>query len=528
MTRSATVPPGRGRRAGPRSGRPRETGYAFTTVTPATHAHVNARPRNAEARTLRDVFGWSRPFRAEVLRRADPAPDAGGRRRHRGRPAAAARRSGSPASTARCWPTRPTRRTPPMRCSSVPTRCASSAAVIDHLESRHERRCAGRSISAAARAPPASASPSVRRGPRSCWSTSTRRPCGRRASTRGSPGPTASSVRRSDMLRDVEGRFDLIVSNPPFMIDPPRAGLSPWRRSARRRPLACRGRSRPCERLAPGGSLVLFTGAAIVEGEDPFREAVTARLRPRRPGLDLPGVRSGRVRRGARGPRLRRGGAPRPRRPHGDARTSADPDGGPSGTSSCRRCPRGPDGRAEVAAGQVSLGRDRLRSVRQDLPQRRLLSDRQEMALLPQVAAERGPLGRARRHRGRVRQRREPQDPHPPGRSARSGRLRGHRHLRRVSGGRDPAARTGLPGHRHGAGLRRLLEAGPASRSRPGPAGVLGFYPGTSIGNFAPRGGGLVPGTRPRRPSGRACSSSARTRRATPSACSAPMAAPTG
>ena len=28
------------------------------------------------------------------------------------------------------------------------------------------------------------------------------------------------------------------------------------------------------ERLAPGGSLVLFTGAAIVAGEDPFRGAV--------------------------------------------------------------------------------------------------------------------------------------------------------------------------------------------------------------------------------------------------------------
>jgi release factor glutamine methyltransferase len=30
------------------------------------------------------------------------------------------------------------------------------------------------------------------------------------------------------------------------------------------------------ERLAPGGSLVLFTGSAIVEGEDPFRDAVAS------------------------------------------------------------------------------------------------------------------------------------------------------------------------------------------------------------------------------------------------------------
>ncbi len=45
----------------------RATGYRFTTVTPATHARVNARPGNAGARGLEDVFGWSRPFRPEIL-----------------------------------------------------------------------------------------------------------------------------------------------------------------------------------------------------------------------------------------------------------------------------------------------------------------------------------------------------------------------------------------------------------------------------------------------------------------------------
>jgi methylase of polypeptide subunit release factors len=38
----------------------RAEGYAFTTVTPATHERVAA--RRAEGRTLRDVFGWSLPF----------------------------------------------------------------------------------------------------------------------------------------------------------------------------------------------------------------------------------------------------------------------------------------------------------------------------------------------------------------------------------------------------------------------------------------------------------------------------------
>ncbi|MEQ1754327.1 MAG: class I SAM-dependent methyltransferase [Micropepsaceae bacterium] len=42
-------------------------GYRFTTVTPATHARVNARSANQLAVTLEDVFGWSRPFLPEIL-----------------------------------------------------------------------------------------------------------------------------------------------------------------------------------------------------------------------------------------------------------------------------------------------------------------------------------------------------------------------------------------------------------------------------------------------------------------------------
>ncbi len=38
----------------------RDTGYAFVTPTPETHRRVLA--RGGEARNLRDVFGWSRPF----------------------------------------------------------------------------------------------------------------------------------------------------------------------------------------------------------------------------------------------------------------------------------------------------------------------------------------------------------------------------------------------------------------------------------------------------------------------------------
>lgn len=56
----------------------KQRGYRFVTVTPATHARVIARPAPA-ALSLRDVFGWSRPFAERdlprdlfaLLRRAD-------------------------------------------------------------------------------------------------------------------------------------------------------------------------------------------------------------------------------------------------------------------------------------------------------------------------------------------------------------------------------------------------------------------------------------------------------------------------
>lgn len=41
--------------------------YRFTPPTPETHARVNARASNQQAHSLRDIFGWSRPFRAETL-----------------------------------------------------------------------------------------------------------------------------------------------------------------------------------------------------------------------------------------------------------------------------------------------------------------------------------------------------------------------------------------------------------------------------------------------------------------------------
>lgn len=44
-----------------------EIGYEFVTPTPATHRIINGRAASAQAASLRDVFGWSRPFAPALI-----------------------------------------------------------------------------------------------------------------------------------------------------------------------------------------------------------------------------------------------------------------------------------------------------------------------------------------------------------------------------------------------------------------------------------------------------------------------------
>lgn len=82
---------------------------------------------------------------------------------------------------------------------------------------------------------------------------------------------------RSDGLKDVPGLFDLIVCNPPYMIDPQGRtyrnggdGLGTE--------LSMKFLEYALARLAPGGRLVLYTGSAIIHGQDSFRLASLAVL----------------------------------------------------------------------------------------------------------------------------------------------------------------------------------------------------------------------------------------------------------
>jgi methylase of polypeptide subunit release factors len=74
---------------------------------------------------------------------------------------------------------------------------------------------------------------------------------------------------KSDVLSGVRGHFDLIISNPPYMIDP---GARLYRDGGgdRGSELSLRILQQSIQGLADGGRLLLYTGSAIVGGEDRF------------------------------------------------------------------------------------------------------------------------------------------------------------------------------------------------------------------------------------------------------------------
>jgi methylase of polypeptide subunit release factors len=83
----------------------------------------------------------------------------------------------------------------------------------------------------------------------------------------------------SDILRDVEGEFDFIVANPPYLVD---ASARAYRHGggALGEGLSIAILEQSLERLSRSGVLILYTGVAIVAGRDPFLEACAKRLPP--------------------------------------------------------------------------------------------------------------------------------------------------------------------------------------------------------------------------------------------------------
>lgn len=247
------------------------TGYAFVTPTPATHARVNARPGAAWASDLRDVFGWSRPFRGStvppgILDAMQAAcvlvPHGEGWR-------SLVRLSSLDGLL--------------FLHSAYPTEAADAVffgpdtyrfaqAIVGVLD-----RPVGRAVDVGCGAGPGAVL--IAREHRLATVSAVDINDGALHLTRANAALAGVSVEavHSDLLTAVPGVFDLIVANPPYLVDPAarayRHGGGPLGAG-----LSLAILDAAITRLAAGGTLLLYTGAAIVNGQDPLRLATADRL----------------------------------------------------------------------------------------------------------------------------------------------------------------------------------------------------------------------------------------------------------
>lgn len=251
----------------------KQNGYHFTTVTPATHARVNARAGNEWAKDLDGIFGWSRPFDASVL----PAEFHGLMQ--------AAGIVMSHAGSEGKFRSR-------LRASSLdeelffhsayPT--SDSDAVFFGPDTYRFAQAIEQFIAARAGQVRRAVDIGSGAGPGAILigkrfpeadvlavdiNSSALSLCSVNAALAGTPNVRPCF---SNLLKDVTGEFDLIVSNPPYLVDP---GKRAYRHGGGvlGADLSLEIIRTSFERLNPGGTLLLYTGAAIVDGADPFREA---------------------------------------------------------------------------------------------------------------------------------------------------------------------------------------------------------------------------------------------------------------
>jgi release factor glutamine methyltransferase len=90
-------------------------------------------------------------------------------------------------------------------------------------------------------------------------------------------GVSHAIFRRSDVLAGVTERPDVIVANPPYLVDP---GRRIYRNGGGDRGVALAQRivTEALHRLAPRGRLVLYTGTPVVDGVDQFKDRIQPTL----------------------------------------------------------------------------------------------------------------------------------------------------------------------------------------------------------------------------------------------------------
>jgi SAM-dependent methyltransferase len=270
----------------------REQKYEFTTITPESHARVNARSGNERAKSLRDVFGWSRPFDFDVLpkkmidllEQANALENRGPRTEDRGPESKARGPRPEGRGLLRSRVRYSTDENHLFVHSAFPTTDASSVFfgpdTYRYLRLLRERK------------PRATRAVDVGCGS-GAGGIAIAKDCEcvvladindlaleyARVNV-ALNGVTNAEIVKSDVLRDVERAFDLVISNPPYLIDE-QARLYRDGGGKFGEGLSVEIVRQAAERLSSDGRILIYTASGIVEGVDTFFSAVKPLLGPR-------------------------------------------------------------------------------------------------------------------------------------------------------------------------------------------------------------------------------------------------------
>lgn len=246
----------------------RQRGYHFTTVTPETHRRILARPAAAHP-DLRAIFGWSRPFRPNDLE-----PDL----------FACLEAANALRAAAEGWVHAMVRFSSCGQLllvhSAYPTVDADavffgpdSYRFLRFLDSWREKTAPRRAVDIGAGSGAAALALAQRFPDTNVFATDINekalRFCTINAALNGIDNVAAV---QSDVLGAFGGSFDLVVANPPYLNDATqrqyRHGGGPLGAE-----LSLRILREGLRRLSARGRVLLYTGSAIVGGQDMFRRA---------------------------------------------------------------------------------------------------------------------------------------------------------------------------------------------------------------------------------------------------------------
>jgi SAM-dependent methyltransferase len=254
-------------------------GYRFITVSPATHSRVQARAYHGP-RSIEDILGWSRGFSVDEVAQSDlrRLTDAGVLE-NLGTLFRSTVRFSTLGQQLFLHSSFPTEQSDAVFFGPDTYRFARFIdPTLDAMKLRPGARtrildvgagCGAGGLHAGARL--AQLRPNVTL---SDVNSRALRFCRINASLNAVPDVT---IVESDLFDAIAGTFDLIIANPPYLVDPLArtyrhgGGVLGFGLSLR---IAAEGISR----LAPGGRLLLYTASAIVNGSDLFHAAVLSEL----------------------------------------------------------------------------------------------------------------------------------------------------------------------------------------------------------------------------------------------------------